>query len=62
MISAEWERSVVYLGARQITILYKVVRIGLTVMEIFNRDLKEVKELDKWIYGAKAYFLKAGVV
>lgn len=46
----------VYLRTGQVKILYKVVRVGPTVMEIFNQDLKEVRELGKWIFGVKAHF------
>lgn len=32
---------------RQVKILYKVVMVGLRAIEIFDQDLKEMKELGK---------------
>lgn len=41
------EESRRYLRTGKVKIAYKMVRVGLRAMEIFNQDLKEMKELGK---------------
>lgn len=55
---AEGEGSSVYLGIGQVPILQRPVSVGLTELETFDRDLKEVRGSGKWIYGTKAPFGK----
>ena len=59
---AEWEGSGVCLRIGKVMILYKVVRPGLTALETFNQDLKEVRELGKWIYVDIKHVFEEGVV
>lgn len=45
-------------GIGQVTALHSVFRGGLTEMKTFDQDLKEVRELGKWICEKKSPFGK----
>lgn len=55
---AEGEGSGVYLGTGQFPILQRAVGVGLTELETFDQDLKEVRGSGRWIYGTKVPFGK----
>lgn len=50
-----------YLGTAQCTMSLQCHGMGLTEMETFAQDLKDVWESEKWTWGPKEPFLEEGV-